>query len=577
MAAPAKQRPVGEKRAAVRAFTVADAAATGASELYLVSRKLQQLPPGLSALRALAVLDVSDNPLEAVGGLPPGLRELALTGCRLAALPRCLAALTGLRELRAAANGLADAGALLGCAALQHAGLAHNSLSRLVGAGAPAPPPRGALPALVSLDLSHNDVTDLAPLLGELAELGPPLRSLALAGCPAALAPDYRARVLAALPHLQYLDSQKLDCSAAAADPQQPAVAGHLAPGGEPPCAHVLLELSRLALAESAEQPCSEGASQPARQLDGGAAAAGAASSQQGAAAAAAPAPALRRPVTLHLELAGPDGAELCSTALAVPPPHAAPEQPAHVAAAAAAAGDARQKAGARPSKPPPSAKGRPGSSVARGGSGAKAHDAAGTAAPPLAPGRLRAVLPLPASVAGRDWLRRGFMVRLVATRYEQGQALAADAPVGGQQPAGAPPPPPEPGAGPASGPPARRPRSGRSSAVGANAAAAPACAGEPGVDAAPACWVSRQQVLGTARIAAPGLLAAPQPGAPALVVEGDAAFLPPPPLLSAAGTLLPLKAARAGLAPVGSCRWRLALLRGGADGSGGGGAPAGA
>eukprot|EP00882_Tetradesmus_deserticola_P014216 GHRQ01015110.1.p1 GENE.GHRQ01015110.1~~GHRQ01015110.1.p1 ORF type:complete len:545 (+),score=212.46 GHRQ01015110.1:143-1777(+) len=63
---------------------------------------------------------------------------------------------------------------------------------------------------LMSLDLSHNDITDLAAVLTQLQQL-PALRSLSLKGNPASLAAGYRGAVLQALPQLLYLDGQKLD------------------------------------------------------------------------------------------------------------------------------------------------------------------------------------------------------------------------------------------------------------------------------------------------------------------------------------------------------------------------------
>lgn len=60
---------------------------------------------------------------------------------------------------------------------------------------------------LVSLDLSHNNVTDLGEVLGGLALL-PRLRSLWLRGCPAALSSSYTHAVTAALPGIRYLDGK---------------------------------------------------------------------------------------------------------------------------------------------------------------------------------------------------------------------------------------------------------------------------------------------------------------------------------------------------------------------------------
>jgi hypothetical protein len=60
---------------------------------------------------------------------------------------------------------------------------------------------------LLSLDLSHNDMTDLSAVLTQLQQLTA-LRSLSLKGNPASLAAGYREAVLQALPQLLYLDGQ---------------------------------------------------------------------------------------------------------------------------------------------------------------------------------------------------------------------------------------------------------------------------------------------------------------------------------------------------------------------------------
>lgn len=59
----------------------------------------------------------------------------------------------------------------------------------------------------MSLDLSHNDITDLPAVLSQLQQLNA-LRSLSLKGNPASLAAGYRQAVLQALPQLLYLDGQ---------------------------------------------------------------------------------------------------------------------------------------------------------------------------------------------------------------------------------------------------------------------------------------------------------------------------------------------------------------------------------
>jgi Leucine-rich repeat (LRR) protein len=64
---------------------------------------------------------------------------------------------------------------------------------------------------IMSLDLSHNHITDLPLILQELQQL-PKLRALHLQGNPISLLPHYKASVLQQLPLLIYLDGQV--CSA---------------------------------------------------------------------------------------------------------------------------------------------------------------------------------------------------------------------------------------------------------------------------------------------------------------------------------------------------------------------------
>jgi hypothetical protein len=184
--------------------------------------------PGLRKLTSLQEIDLSDNPhlrsVDAAAALPASLTALALTGCGLRRLPAGLEALPRLRQLFLSANDISSSGGggegginngaddprpLLACPALVHAGLAFNRIAALWG---PSLPPRPAEAALVSLDLSHNDISQLAPALDALAQL-PRLRALGLHGNPAALLPCYRAAALARLPRLTYLDG----CAAAEA------------------------------------------------------------------------------------------------------------------------------------------------------------------------------------------------------------------------------------------------------------------------------------------------------------------------------------------------------------------------
>jgi hypothetical protein len=160
------------------------------------------------------VLDASDNPISelAVALLPPNLQTLRLSGCRLSgALPQALTTLHRLEQLVVAANHIQQADAVLRCPALQHAGLAFNSICALATPTTVSP----AAPALVSLDLAHNNIAELATTLQALQAL-PQLRILSLKGNPASLLPRYTAAVLSALPMLAYLDSQvRRECAIA--------------------------------------------------------------------------------------------------------------------------------------------------------------------------------------------------------------------------------------------------------------------------------------------------------------------------------------------------------------------------
>ena len=78
-----------------------------------------------------------------------------------------------LRGVKSHVRRLTGTGDLFACPALQHAGLGYNALAAL--ALPPAPPP-----ALVSLDVSHNALCALAPLLGALRSGLPSLRVLSL-------------------------------------------------------------------------------------------------------------------------------------------------------------------------------------------------------------------------------------------------------------------------------------------------------------------------------------------------------------------------------------------------------------
>lgn len=231
-----------------------------ASQLRLVHRKLAAVPAGVAALTSLTSLNLSENPLRELepAALPCSLKELVLAGCQLSGtLPHSLTRLTALQQLVLSTNAISQADAVLACPNLVHAGLAYNGITTLA---ASTPPTlscsmtgrasagvstasgmlRAARPAalagklsssvsstdtslskcssssthpvlaasqLMSLDLSHNDISDLPSILQQLKQL-PRLRALSLRGNPVSLLPDCKAAVLQQLPQLVYLDGQ---------------------------------------------------------------------------------------------------------------------------------------------------------------------------------------------------------------------------------------------------------------------------------------------------------------------------------------------------------------------------------
>lgn len=253
------------------AFTVQDASKLQASQLCLVHKKLAAVPAGVAELTSLTSLDLSENPLRelAPAALPCNLKELVMAGCQLSGtLPHSLTRLEALQQLVVSANAISQADAVLACPNLVYAGLAYNRITTLA---ASTPPTlscssagssmkgrasagvstaggtiRAARPAalagrltssvsridtslskcssasssrasthqsvlaasqLMSLDLSHNDISDLPSILQQLKQL-PKLRALSLRGNPISLLPHFKAAVLQQLPQLAYLDGQ---------------------------------------------------------------------------------------------------------------------------------------------------------------------------------------------------------------------------------------------------------------------------------------------------------------------------------------------------------------------------------
>jgi hypothetical protein len=131
--------------------------------------------------------------------------ELNVSRCRIAVLEHMPPAL---RSLQAYGNRITSIRLDAPHSSLLHAGLGLNSLSSLSVDG-PAPSLALALPSLVSLDLSANDLQDLREVLAGLAGLTR-LRHLVLRGNPCALTRNARRHTLAALPGLQSLDDERL-------------------------------------------------------------------------------------------------------------------------------------------------------------------------------------------------------------------------------------------------------------------------------------------------------------------------------------------------------------------------------
>jgi Leucine-rich repeat (LRR) protein len=114
------------------------------------------------------------------------LEALTLTGNKIAQLPRDMGLCERLQTLYAGANDIVDAAPAFDPPCIIHAGLAHNKIAAL-----PPPEVMARAEAMLSLDLTHNNLTSLPDTLEALAHM-PALRSLSLAGNPLALVPGYK-------------------------------------------------------------------------------------------------------------------------------------------------------------------------------------------------------------------------------------------------------------------------------------------------------------------------------------------------------------------------------------------------
>ena len=135
----------------------------------------------------------------------PNLESLTLTGNKIAALPGDMVRCERLATLYAGANDIVDATPAFEPPGIIHAGLAHNKIEKL-----PSPEILAGADAMLSLDLTHNNLTSLPDVLDALSRM-PALRSLSLAGNPLALVPGYKAAILSVLPELQILDGERVE------------------------------------------------------------------------------------------------------------------------------------------------------------------------------------------------------------------------------------------------------------------------------------------------------------------------------------------------------------------------------
>ena len=196
------------------------------SELYLTSNKLRSSAP-VRGLLALEVLELGSNRLRAVEGLEgmSRLRDLWLGRNKIAslaggALPPALGG--ALTRLSVQSNRLTRIEGLDALGQLQELYLSHNGISVMEGLGelrelrvldlsANAIPRIQGLegcPKLTDLWFSSNKVESLDGLGEALGAQRETVTTIYLEGNPAAKDdPEYRAKVLAALPRLEQLDA----------------------------------------------------------------------------------------------------------------------------------------------------------------------------------------------------------------------------------------------------------------------------------------------------------------------------------------------------------------------------------
>lgn len=178
----------------------------------LADRNLAEFPAVTKALRAAVEINLEGNELVSV---PTGalsrltrLETLRLTGCALTHLPEDLGRCESIARLFAGANRITDASPAFELPCAVHVGLAHNRIAAL-----PPPEVTARAEALMSLDLTHNDLCDAADAFASLRAM-PSLRALSLAGNPMAMGTGFAARVANELPELLMLDGARLEHAA---------------------------------------------------------------------------------------------------------------------------------------------------------------------------------------------------------------------------------------------------------------------------------------------------------------------------------------------------------------------------
>ena len=159
--------------------------------------KPQRLTPQLIAERCLDKAEASVLSAEDVAERLMGLRRLRLDRLRLNSMDGLELVGTGATHILLQHNLLTHIDGLEFFAKLQYLVLSHNQISRIAGVS--------HLSSLQYLDLAHNLVAS-----ADTDALPKGLMALELVGNPCAAEEGYRAKVVAALPRLVYLDEVRV-------------------------------------------------------------------------------------------------------------------------------------------------------------------------------------------------------------------------------------------------------------------------------------------------------------------------------------------------------------------------------